>query len=731
MAISVSFGGATIYRPGSYSKQTVDLGGGFPLSPAGLVAVIGESDAGAPGASEVNLANNRYDGSQLTVLRNKYRSGPVADAAAMLFAPSADAAIPNGAQSVWVYKTNASLRASLALASTYGTVRALEWGIGGNRITYAATAVTETAPTHASSAAFDENNISAGDKFGLRINGGALNTFTCPAVATNAALVSALALAGNWSNGVPTGITITVGGVNAASTISFTLTAAPTQNQLGWGRSFELSAGAPNVLIKMNLLAGLKTSAVEPSVTLKLDQKRDNVQEEDTVGGAIVLTLGHDGTGSPTSATVTIDADNIVLNQNGSPVFTLLKSSYTTLKGLVDELNLTTYGGWSAAVANVIYNNLPISVLDHVTAVGALGGASVMPARIKKDSDEVTDFFASSGLVEIVSQEEVGLPNASVESLLTGGAKGATTTASIIDALTKFEKFHVNFIVPLFSRDATDDITDGLTDAGSTYTITGIHQAVKTHISLMKTVKRKSERQGCLSLKASYAYCKEQAGVLGDARQQLVIQDIRQSDAQGNIKWFQPWALAALVAGGRSGASFGEPLTFKFLNASGLRHTAQAMSTPDADIVTDFDPDLQGDDAIQAGITFMEAPQTGGFRMVVDNTTYNRDDNFLYNRGHVVYAADLISYNYRSAMELRYIGRKNTVSVADVTSTATGILDTFRSSGLTVQTPDAPNGYKNVVVRIVGSTIYTEFTVKIVEGIDFILSEVFVQRANQ
>jgi hypothetical protein len=731
MAINVSFGGATIYRPGSYSQQTVDLGGGFPLSPAGLIAVLGEADAGTPGANEVNIANNRYNGTQLSVLRNKYRSGPIADAAGMLFAPSADAAIPNGAQSVWFYKTNASVRATLALASTYATVRSREWGIGGNRISFTSTLVNETAPTHASSAAFDESALTTGDKFGLRINGGAINTFTLPAIANNAALVAALAAGGNWSSGVPSGITITVGGVDGASTITFTLAAAATQHQLGWGRSFELSAGSPNALPDMNLVAGLKTAAVEPSATLKLDQKRDNLQEEDSVGGAIVMTLGHDGSGGVTSATVTIDADSIILNQNASPVFTLAKSSYTTLQDLVNELNIVTYGGWTAAVTNALYNNLPLSVLDHVVTVGALGGTGIMPARIKKDSDEVTDFFEASTIAEALSQEEVGLPNALVETLLSGGAKGATTAAEIVNALTKFEKFHVNFIVPLFSRDASDDIADGLTDSASTYTIAGVHQSVKTHISLMKTVKRKSERQGFLSLKASYIDSKEQAGVLADARIQLLLQDIRQSDAQGAIKWFQPWALACLMAGARSGTSLGEPLTFKFLNCSGLRHTAQAMSTPDADIVTDFDPDLQGDDAIENGITFLEAPQTGGFRVVVDNTTYNRDANFLYNRGHVVYAADLISYNYRNAMELRYIGRKNTVTVADVTGTATSILATFRASGLTVQTPDAPSGYKNVVVRIEGSTIYTEFTVKIVEGIDFVLSEVFVQRANQ
>ena len=130
MAISVSFNGSTIFRPGAYSQTTIDLGGGFPIGPAGLVAVLGEADAGAPGSAETNIANNYFTADQYTTIRNKYRTGPLVDASLFLFAPAADAAIPSGAQTVWFYKTNASVRATLALASSYGTVRALEWGIG-------------------------------------------------------------------------------------------------------------------------------------------------------------------------------------------------------------------------------------------------------------------------------------------------------------------------------------------------------------------------------------------------------------------------------------------------------------------------------------------------------------------------------------------------------------------------------------------------------------------------
>jgi hypothetical protein len=166
------------------------------------------------------------------------------------------------------------------------------------------------------------------------------------------------------------------------------------------------------------------------------------------------------------------------------------------------------------------------------------------------------------------------------------------------------------------------------------------------------------------------------------------------------------------------------------LNCSGIRHTAQSLNTDEADIVADFDPDLQSDDAIQAGITFMEAPQTGGFRVVVDNTTYGRDNNFVFNRANVLYAADIVAFNFRNALENIYIGRKNTVGVSDIAGTASSILTGFLQQGITVSTSDAPQGFKNLTVEIDGNVIKVNVIIKIVEGIDFILSEITIQRAT-
>ena len=731
MAINVSFNGATIFKPGSYSRTEIDLGGGFPVGPAGLIAVIGEADAGRPGAEEINIANNRFTGDQLVEIRNKYRSGQLVDAASFLFAPAADAAIPSGAQTVWFYKTNASVQASLDLDSLYGTVKSREYGVGGNRVTIKSVLIAETSAS-VTSDQFDESLIPSGGNFDLYVNG-VQHTFTVPlgGIADNAALSAELSDTANWSgSALPADISISVSGVDGQSVVSVSLDSLSSAHQLGWGRSFELVDGSVPVLSSMGLSEGLVSSPVEPSATLTVNQKRDLISEEDTLGGNIVIELGRDTSNIIDSASVSIEESKIVLKEDGVAVYEFPKESFATLRDLVEEISLSTYAGWSVSVSDTLYLQLSLDTLDIVSDVGALSGSGAKPARLKKDANDVALFFELSSLVSIQDQAKAGLPDALAEKSLSGGARGATSSLDIVEALEKFQKFHVNSIVPLFSRDAVDDIADGLTDSGSTYTIAGIHQAVKTHISLMKTTKKRSERQGYVSYKAAYSDVKSQAGVLADARMQLAMQDIRQTDSSGTIKWFQPWALSCLIAGSRAGAPIGEPLTFKFLNCSGIRHTGQAMSTAEEDIVIDFDPDLQAEDAIQSGLTFLEAPQTGGFRVVVDNTTYGRDANWVFNRGNVLYAADIVAFNFRTALENRFVGRKNTVSAADVAGFASSILGTFLAQGITVSTADAPQGYKQLTARIDGNTIKVGVVIKLVEGIDFVLSDITVQRAS-
>ena len=722
MSININYNGSTIFRPGAYSKTSIDLGGGFALGPTGLIAIFGESTRGKSGAEEVDISKNVFRANQITDVRNKYGSGPLVDAMNFLFAPASDGAIPSGAQAIYIYKTNASVRATLALASAYGTVRALEYGIGGNTATYKASAIAEVAPTITSSIAFNETLVAAGS-FTIRQNGGAaVSVAVAGSYVDHAAFVADVA---TWS--VP-GVSFLASGSNGASMLRISMIVDSLANQNGFGRSMELENVSVSQLAWMEIAAGAVVSAVESAMTVTIKQTRDLLQEQDTLGGNVVLKVGYDGVSA--SATVDVSATQIILKEAAIQVAAFDKSAYSTLLQLATAMSLIP--GWKVSLGSTLYNSLPCSVLDVVAAQGAKcsDATTIKPVRIKKDAYEVAQMFAMSSIASIVSQSVTGLMDASLEVALSGGALGATSTASLSLALSAFEQIRVNSVIPLFSRDSSADILDGLTDAVSSYTIAGIHQAVKTHCQLMSTTKNRSERQGYISLKASFASSLDTAALLADARMQLSIQDTKNNDSQGALKWFQPWSSSCLLAGARAGSPVGTPLTFKYMNCSGIRHTAQAMSTPEQDIVIDFNPNAQYDQAIQGGLTFMENPQSGGIRVVVDSTTYQKDGNWVYNRGNVLYAADVLAFDFRNQLENIFIGQKNNVQASEVKSVAASILATFLAQGITVSTPDAKNGYKQLDVAINGNVITINVIVVLVEGIDFVIANITLTRVQ-
>ena len=725
MAINVSFNGATIYRPGAYSKLTIDLGGNLPLGAAGLVAIFGESTRGKPGSEEADMSRNFFLPNQVAEVRQKYGSGPIVDAMNFLFSPASDGAIPSGAQAVYIYKTNSSTRSSLDLANSFGTIRSLEYGVGGNTITAAAVEISEVAPASESSADFDETAVAAGS-FNIFVNGVKSTVAVAGGYADNAALAADVA---SWT---VSGVSFSVGGVDGASTLSIEVNADALANRKGFGKALELEDAAGSPLAAMNIAEGLEVSSVESAMIVTLKQTRDLLQEQETVGGNVVLQVGYSGANA--TATVQVTSSQVVLNAGSATA--LDKSAYPTMIQLVNAINLNA--GWKASLSSTLYNSLSPSVLDQVT-VGAKcsDSAAIKPARIKKDAAEVAQVFSESSIVEMIEQSSVGLMDALSEAALAGGVLGSTTSADIVEALAAFEEIRVNAVVPLFSRDAlvgsdtpSADVPDNLTDVGSSYTILGIHQAVKTHCNFMSTTKNRSERQAYLSYKHDFNACRDRAALLADPRIQLSIQDTRNIDSQGNIKWFQPWAQACMLAGARSGSPIGTPLTFKFFNLSGIRHTDQSMSTPEEDIVIDFNPNVHYEQAILNGITFFEQPQSGGIRCLLDNTTYQKDGNWVLNRGNVMYAADILCFDFRNQLENIFIGQKNTVSVSEIRSVAASLLSTYLSQGITVSTPNAPNGYKDLSVKLTGNTINISLTAVLVEGIDFILNDITITRAE-
>ena len=925
MAININFNGASIRKPGSYSKTSVNLTGGFPLAPAGTVAIVGEADKGMPGSAD-DIRQNFFSPEQFADVVAKYSSGPIVDAFRLLVVHSSDARIVNGAQRVYIYKTNISTVASGTLATAYGAITSKNYGRDENTISFQTTlAQAEAGPAIASFSLMVDENVTA-SSLKVRVNGKHSDTVAIPAATTPAAFITAfnsavgadlvasggtnraILTAGNTGATKTIGLTASVNGsvitlalanttwavtptindtlyipagsilantatnvggylITAASTTGLTalklsdtttaaVTVAPTlitgatdvyafspitltygaTTPAGVGAAVELIDGGaakafgdliyggsdrsilsstqvtngsqlkftkvgtaldaviqidtafaamPSVgdllvirgdsviagtlanigtyqvtaattntisvtkffgvanslvtvaytdilattdveaflgILSTSAIPNIITSVSEPQVTITANRQSDGTTETSVaLGGTIALKMGYDGDDTSV-ATVSISSTKlttaVTLGSGANLSMTL--ADYNTIQEMVDYINSQT--GYTAAAGSNVLAGYPPSILDQVSAVGICStNSDSMPGRIKKDSYEVQGFFDNTILVDLSRTIFVGLPVVMSSALfLAGGAKGGTTAASVVAGIDELQKVRINTLVPLFSRDASYDILDELTEVSSSYQISAINAAAKSHVLLMSDTKHRSERNAFCSYSGAYAAAKTESTTLANERVSLCIQDVKVLKTDGTLGWVAPWGLGCVAAGMQAGAQIGEPMTFKFVNISGVRSTG-------------FDPTTQFDDGIDNGLLFVEQPSQGGFRIVVGNTTYGKDANFVYNRISVLYAADSVAYNLRSQLESIFVGvGLANASAASIKNTTISILNTFRSAGLIVgDDTNGGSGFKNLLVRVNGNVVSIDVTITPVQGIDFILPSIVLDTIQQ
>lgn len=915
MAITVNFDGATLRKPGAYSKTTVNLTGGFPVAPAGIVGIVGEAEAGAPGSAE-DIKENFFGPNDVANVVAKYKEGPIVDAFKLLVAPSNDARVTNGANRVFIYKTNASTQASATLPSSYGTIKSQNYGKQENLINFTveesqeesgpalaafnwmpdpttATSLlmranggaeqtdspaADATPATVSSAidAFTDIAASGGTARGMldatrvsdgstlevttatagiitvTIAGASPTWATTPTVGDTLHIPTTSAIAGGGGEnaggylitaattstvtaaklGDPSVTAIAVGATDIAATadvesyspitvtydgttpdgVGASLEAADNSGTVAleelWyggedrgmlsstlvsdGSTLALSADGTSVTITISsnyagsaspgdllwirpgsVLAPtltnvgayrvtaatgttitatkfsgtptgvsaadiaattdievfkgvlsssttniVNTSSAEQRVQIEVNRQSDNLTEDSgSLGGDIALLVGYDGT----TATMTITSTQITTSVTGGSgsSLTLTKSDFDTLSDLATFINSQT--GYTAAVGSAVLGQQSPDILDRVSAVGI--GASVAgdtTGRIKRDSSLIQEFFDSSELVTLTRTDFAGLPAETSRTFLSGGAKGGTSASSVTSGIDEMQKVRINSLVPLFSRDATDDILDELTEASSTYQIDAVNAAVKTHCLLMSNTLNRSERNGYVSFKGTFSDTRSKATNLASERISMSLQDVRVLQTDGTLGWKQPWGMAAVAAGMQAGAPIGEPMTFKFINVSGIRHT-------------DFDPATDVDSAIDSGLLFAESPDQGGFRVVVGNTTYGKDANFVNNRISVLYAADTVAFNLRRQLEDIFVGVNAAVATAStIKSSVNSIMSTFRAANIIVgdDTNDG-RGYKNLNVTVTGNTVDIEVTITPAQGVDFILPSIVLDNVRQ
>lgn len=478
------------------------------------------------------------------------------------------------------------------------------------------------------------------------------------------------------------------------------------------------SWGAAGNLISIAMANG-DVSARQRIITIT---KGSDVQILDQNEALPQLVVTYTGAGSGATLSITGSLTNKVLSTTctgaSSDDISVNLNDFSSVKELYLHLsqiaNYTVTLGTSSTAAITD----PAS-LDRVTALDIKAGAKTLYRLQQEIVDLVND---NAELVEAeIASFATGIPSTTAATFLTGGAKGASATSDFSDGFAASFSKDWNVCIPAISRDATDDIADALTDSSSAYDIDSVAAALSTHLNLRSNVRNRKEAQGMVGYRADtkatvYAFCQ----TIGDALIQVMAQDVLVADLDATLVWKQPHVAAALAAGIRLGTDVGEPLTFKYANCNGIGH---AVDVDTGISQGDFDPNVDYDDAIDAGLTFMEEA-AGGRRWVVDNTTYGADASFVWNRGSVVEAVQYIAKTLRETAELSFVGKKTSNGGA---SSAKSILrdkliELNKANITTASDNGAPQGFKesSFSVTQTGNTMTVAVEVIPCQSIDFV-----------
>lgn len=712
MAIRLTTPFVSTVTPGSYFEKIV-RSTPVGIGATGVVAIVGEAEAGESYENE-DLKSNFFSPDQIDQVIAKYSAGNIVEAFRALSAPSADADIQGSVNRVYILKTNTGAKAQATVDTDYGTLLAKLQGKDGNKIKYQVTASQlESAPAAAGATISSFGATLDGASFTLRLNGGAAAVVTLsntPADHSNQAtlLTELNAL-------LPAGISAQAG--EAANSVEIYVDADSANYRKGWGKALELIDSSPGDLALLGLTAGLYKSAAESEVEVSVVRADIGLSQTLEAKGQVALEVGYAGT----TATLSISGNTLTTTVTGGSGANLSidLTQYTTVTDLATFISAQT--GYTASATTFGAQMQPRD-MDKVTAIGiCASGAGLRPGRIKRSLKNFKDAIATSSAVDFEADEVEGLPTPmSVAAFLAGGTKGATTGADVVSALDKLDGVAVNFVVPLFSRDASEDIADALTESASTYTINAVNAATKNHVLKNSTAKLKRHRIAVLSKQADFADCLEQASTLANERCYLAFQPVDQVDSLGEVKTYQPW-YKACVAAGMQAAGFYRSFTNKLANVISYRDPSGFDSGSPGDVET----------ALLGGLLILQSA-AAGTKWVSDQSTYGLDSNFVYNSMQAVYTSDVLALDLADSFQQRFVGQSNAdVSRADGEAFLIEKMELYRALKLITSSDDAPLGYKGVKVEINGPVMTVKVEIKLSSTILFVPISLEISQVTQ
>lgn len=465
------------------------------------------------------------------------------------------------------------------------------------------------------------------------------------------------------------------------------------------------ASGSPKLLV----------SGTERSVTLNINRQVDSVSESIPAGGDIALKVGY--TGTTASVVVTGTTMTFTVTGGSGANLTVNLKAFSTLSDLATYISAQT--GYTASVGTTaLGQQSPLSLDEGTFNCATTFGNPTL--RLKMDA---VDFFESvnsgSVVVSFDSGSSSGLPAAaglpatvSANTFLSGGAKGSTTDTIYQAGLTAMEYITTDMVVPLFSRDASLDILDSNTESGSTYTIDAILASTKSHCLAMTTFKKRRERIAFLSSRSAYATVKDQAANQASKLTSLSFADCKEVSAStGAVTQFQPWMTAVKAAGMQAAGRY-KTIFNKIINSQGFVYS-QSGFNPKNDSTVEM--------ALESGLLMVYKDDDGSWRFVSDQTTYQKDNNFVNNSIQAVNGANYINRFLRNGMGKPYIGKVlSEFDAAQALSTFDSLIQQLRALKYVAASEDAPKGYKGASIKISSVAMAVKAEVKEATGLYFI-----------
>lgn len=476
--------------------------------------------------------------------------------------------------------------------------------------------------------------------------------------------------------------------------------------------AYQLGTIVPSTFISKLGIPKLIQSATEYRTTLEVTRQSDGVDESLIAGGEVALKVGYLGTTATMTITDTLLTTAVVGGSGGNLSVTL--SAFPTIADLATFIN--SQPGYTANVGTAVLGLLPSAALDNVVAVGIANTYGEQAGRIKIDAYRFFQKVSQeSVLVQMNNpavQADAGLPVVTANiTYLAGGAKGGTSDADVLAALNALKLVGCNFVVTAMSRDAADDAADELTDASSTYTIDSINANLRNHVLAMGKIKAKKNRIGFASVRRTFNDAKEAAANQASPSILMAFQDYKTTNSQGVLTQFQPWAGGAFAAGMQA-AGFYRAIFGKGINCTGVLMFDKSFDYRDTD---------QVEEALLAGLLIAKKADGGGFTWVSDQTTYGKDENFVFNSLQAMYALNTIALGTAQRMGKAFVGQ----SVADISAPVAlsfleGIMDDWLRLKLIAPSDGGLKGWRNAKISIDGPVMIVEIEIFLAGAIYFI-----------